>query len=254
MTGHVVDFTQVEKSYGDVRALNQLSFAIRPGEIVGLLGPNGAGKTTAIHILLGLITPDAGKVSIFGLSPYRNRAQVLQRLNFASAYTSLPSNLTVTENLRIFARLYDVREMHRKIDELLMLFELEQFRRTAVGHLSSGEQMRVSLAKSLLNDPELLLLDEPTLSLDPYRADAARKFLQRLQRERGMTMLYTSHNMQEVETLCHRVIFIHHGRLIAEGSPAEVKRRFNTSTLDDVFIRIAQGGELVATDEETHAS
>ena len=245
----IVAFERVEKSYGAVRALDGLSFALQPGAIIGLLGPNGAGKTTAIHILLGLLTPDAGEVQIFGRSPFRDRALVMQRLNFASAYTSLPSNLTVLENLRIFARLYNVPESRRKIEEMITLFELGEFRKTVAGRLSAGEQMRLSLAKSFLNDPELLLLDEPTLSLDPHRAVEARGCLQRMQRERGLTILYTSHNMQEVETLCHRVLFIHHGRLIAEGEPEAVKRQFKSATLDDVFIQVAKSGELIATDD-----
>ena len=249
----LVVFEGVEKSYGRVRALERLSFTLDAGEIVGLLGPNGAGKTTAIHMLLGLLTPDAGDIRVFGLSPFRDRAAVMQRLNFASAYTNLPSNLTVTENLRIFARLYSVTNVRRAIETMIERFDLGAFRHTAAGRLSAGEQMRLNLAKSFLNDPELLLLDEPTLSLDPYRADEARKFLRRMQEERRMTLLYTSHNMQEVETLCPRVIFLHHGRLIAEGTPHDIKRQFKSQTLEDVFIQVAKSGELVATDEDAHA-
>ena len=194
-----------------------------------------------------------GEVRVFGLSPFRDRPAVAARLNFASAYTSLPSNLTVLENLRVFARLYDVADMRRKIDELIQLFALGDYRRTVAGRLSAGEQMRLSLAKSMLNNPELLLLDEPTLSLDPYHADEARKLLARLQRERRMTILYTSHNMQEVEALCRRVIFIHRGRLIAAGTPHDIKRQFNSQTLDEVFIQVAKSGELVAVEEPDRA-
>jgi len=249
----LIQCAEVHKSFGAVRALNDFSLAMQAGEFVGLLGPNGAGKTTAIHLLLGLLTPDAGDVRVFGLSPVRQRTQVVRRLNFASAYTTLPSNLTVRENLRIFARLYGVREVERKIATVLELFDLGTLRQTVAGRLSSGEQMRLSLAKSLLNDPELLLLDEPTLSLDPYRAETVRQLLTRIHQERRLSILYTSHNMREVEALCHRICFLHRGRLIADGSSEDIKRQFNADTLDEVFIRVAQSGELVTKEEPRHA-
>ncbi len=241
----LVDARQLTKIYRDVRALEALSFTLRRGEILGLLGPNGAGKTTAIHILLGLLTPSSGEASVFGLSPLRDRPLISKRLNFSSAYVNLPSNLTVIENLGVFAGLYAVRSARKKIDQLLELFEIGPLRKRLAGALSSGEKTRLNLAKCLLNDPELLLLDEPTASLDPEMADTVRKTLKTIQRERNLGILYTSHNMPEVEEVCDRILFIHEGKTIAEGTPAEVLRTFESRTLEQVFIKIVRSGDVV---------
>lgn len=225
-------------------AVDGLSFTLSRGEIVGLLGPNGAGKTTTLHTILGLLEPSGGEVRVFGQSPIRQRRAVLARLNFASVDVDLPSNLLVRECLSIFAAIYGVPNRRRRIEELIDRFELIGLLPRRVGTLSAGEHMRLKLCKSLLNAPDLLVLDEPTLSLDPYMAQKVRGLLKAIQRERGMSVLHTSHNMREVETFCDRIVFLHHGRKIAEGPPAEVLARAKSRSLDELFIRVASGGEL----------
>lgn len=244
----VVEVVDLRKTFGESTALHELSFQVAAGEIVGLLGANGAGKTTAIHILLGLTTPTSGSARIFGLDIARDRAAILQRCNFSSAYTNVPMNLKVWENLHIFSLLYNVRDWKRKARELLEMFEIGHLRNRISGQLSSGEGTRLNLCKALLNDPELLLLDEPTASLDPDMADKLRKSLRRIQRERGIAMIYTSHNMRDVEEVCDRVLFMDRGRLIAEGTSGDVLRRFQRQSLEDVFIAVARGGDIVNPD------
>ncbi len=246
VSDRIVHVEKLRKTFGGNEAVAGLDFEVRRGEIVGLLGPNGAGKTTAIHILLGLTTATSGTVEIFGLDHDKNRRAILRRCNFSSAYTNLPANLRVWENLRVSSLMYDVPDAARKADELMELFEISHLRDRISGHLSSGEATRLNLCKSLLNDPELLLLDEPTASLDPDIADKVRKILRRLQKERGISMIYTSHNMRDVEEVCDRVYFINHGKVIAQGTPAEVVQQFHENSLEDVFINVARGGELVS--------
>ena len=235
----------LSKNYAGVLALENLSLSVRRGEIVGLLGPNGAGKTTAIHILLGLLTPSSGQAAVFGLSPLLHRYRIAQRLNFSSAYVQLPSNLKVIENLKIFAKLYNVSQAQKKIDSLLTLMDMAPLSSRITGALSAGEKTRLNLCKCLLNDPELLLLDEPTASLDPEMADKVRKLLKKIQKERNIGVLYTSHNMPEVEEICDRIYFIHEGRKIAEGSPEEIIKAFQSKTLEQVFIKIVRSGGFV---------
>ena len=225
-------------------AVGGLSFSIEPGEIVGLLGPNGAGKTTTLHAILGLLVPTAGVVRVFDRSPLTHRLEVLRRLNFASVDVDLPSNLTAAECLVIFGRLYGVHDVRVRIEELSDQFELGSLSKRLVGTLSAGEQTRLKLCKALLNAPDVLILDEPTLSLDPYMAQKVRGLLKRIQRERRMSILHTSHNMQEVEAFCDRIIFLHRGRKLAEGAPREVMERFRSRSLDELFIRVAKSGEL----------
>lgn len=241
----LLELSELRKCYGDVCALDGLDLSVDRGQVVGLLGPNGAGKTTALHVLLGLLEPTSGRSSVLGLDPLRHRARVAERVNFSSAYVQLPSNLTVDENLGIFADLYGVRGAAGRIGRLLELFEVAHLRGRLVGALSAGEKTRVNLCKCLLNDPELLLLDEPTASLDPEMADTVRRTLRRIQLERGIGILYTSHNMPEVEEICDHIVFIHRGRVIARGAPAEVLRTFESSSLEQVFIKIVRGGDLV---------
>jgi len=233
------------KNYPGTKALDHLSFTLSQGEILGLLGPNGAGKTTAIHILLGLLTPTSGEVSVFGLSPLKNRQKISQRLNFSSAYVQLPSNLKVSENLLIFSKIYGVKKFKQKIDTLLELFDIADLKNRITGALSSGEKTRLNLCKALLNDPVVLLLDEPTASLDPEMADTVRKTLKKIQKEKNIGILYTSHNMPEVEEICDRVLFIHEGRTIAEGTPEAIMKNFETNTLEQVFIKIVRSGDLI---------
>ena len=245
----LVEVQNLRKEFDGTVAVADVSFSVPRGEIVGVLGANGAGKTTTIQILLGLIKPSGGKVAIFGKDLEKHRIEILQRSNFSSAYTGLPSNLKVWENLLIFARIYGVKGHRQKIDELLEMFEITHLRNKITGHLSSGESTRVNLCKSLLNDPELLMLDEPTASLDPDIADKVRKLLRRIQSERQITMIYTSHNMRDVEEVCDRVLFMHKGRIIAEGTPQQVKDKFNQTSLEDVFISVARGGDVLAKDK-----
>ena len=245
MAERIVEVQHLRKEFDGTVAVADVSFAVQRGEIVGVLGPNGAGKTTTIQVLLGLTTATAGTVQVFGQDLKKHRVEILQRCNFSSAYTGLPSNLKVRENLLIFAKIYGVNGYREKINEVLELFEIKHLRDKITGHLSSGESTRVNLCKALLNDPELLMLDEPTASLDPDIADKVRKLLRRIQREKGMTMIYTSHNMRDVEEVCDRVLFMNKGRIIAEGTPQQVTEKFQQKSLEDVFIRVARSGDVV---------
>jgi ABC-2 type transport system ATP-binding protein len=246
----VVSVANLTKRFGEVVAVRDLGFNVSRGEVLGLLGANGAGKTTTIQLLLGLTTPDEGSIRIFGLDPAKHRLEILRRLNFSSAYIALPSNLTVRENLEVFARLYAVADRKRKIREVLDLFEIPGIERRVTGQLSSGQTTRLNLCKAFLNDPELLLLDEPTASLDPDIAEKVRRALADAQRERGVTIIYTSHNMAEVELMCDRVIFLARGRIVAAGTPQDVVDQSSSATLEELFISIARGGDVVDTTRE----
>jgi ABC-2 type transport system ATP-binding protein len=232
------------KTYGNFKAVDDVSFAVQGGEIVGLVGPNGAGKTTIIHIILGLILPNGGKVRLFGTSLDEDRERILQRLNFTSPYVAFPTRLTVLQNLTVFAGIYNVRQPETKILELLDRFGIKALKNKPVARLSSGEITRVGLCKAFLNDPELLLLDEPTAYLDLQAAVQVREILLDLQRSCGTTILYTSHNMHEVQRMCDRIVFISRGSVIISGTPIEVTRKIlkeerSVPALDEVFIRIA---------------
>jgi ABC-2 type transport system ATP-binding protein len=232
------------KRFGDVTAVDNLSFSVRRGEIVGVLGPNGAGKTTTIQMLLGLTIPTSGTARVFGIDVQRHRRPVLQRVNFSSAYISLPTNLTAWENLNVFSRLYGIRKPRARILELLELLEIPQVLNRVTGALSSGQLTRLNLCKAFLNDPEVLFLDEPTASLDPDIAARVREALRRIQEDRGVTMIYTSHNMREIELMCDEVLFLSRGRVVTRGTPRDVLARANRESLEDVFITIARNGEL----------
>jgi ABC-2 type transport system ATP-binding protein len=232
------------KTYGNFKAVDDVSFAVQGGEFVGLVGPNGAGKTTIIHIILGLILPNGGKVRLFGTSLDEDRERILQRLNFTSPYMAFPTRLTVLQNLTVFAGIYNVRQPETKILELLDRFGIKALKNKPVARLSSGEITRVGLCKAFLNDPELLLLDEPTAYLDLQAAVQVREILLDLQRSCGTTILYTSHNMHEVQRMCDRIVFISRGSVITSGTPIEVTRMIlkeerSVPALDEVFIRIA---------------
>jgi ABC-2 type transport system ATP-binding protein len=236
----VIEARHLRKTFGETVALDDLSFDLRRNEIVGLLGVNGAGKTTALNMLLALTTPTSGTIKAFGLELARHRVEILQRANFASAYVALPGNLTVAQNLFVFARIYGVKDHRARIAELLELLEIPHLRKRVTGQLSAGEATRLQLCKAFLNDPELLMLDEPTASLDPDIADKVRRFVRTRQRERGSAIIYTSHNMRDIEEVCDRIIFIHRGKVVTEGTPAEVVTRFQRESLEDVFIQIAR--------------
>lgn len=239
---HVHELTKV---FNGVTAVDHLNFSIDRGEIVGILGANGAGKTTTLQMILGLIRPTSGRIEIFGQEIEQHRIEILRRMNFSSVGVNLPANLLVCQNLWVFAKLYGVKQARRRIDELLTLLEIAHLRDARTGRLSSGELSRVNLCKALVNRPELLLLDEPTASLDPDMADKVRKILRHVQQEDGVAMLYTSHNMRDIEEICDRVLFMHNGRLIAEGTPQQIVERFHTRSLEEVFIRVARSGEVV---------
>ncbi len=230
----------LRKSYGAVAAVDGVSFQVAPGEIVGLLGPNGAGKTTTINMILGVLSPTSGAIRIDGLDLGRRRCEALQRTNFAAVYAPLPGNLTVAQNLRVFGLLYGVREVGARVEALLAEFELLPFRNTKTGVLSSGEQTRVSLAKAMLNRPRLLLLDEPTASLDPSIARELRARIRDIAAREAEGVLWTSHNMREVEEVCDRVLFLSHGRILLEGDPRKLPAEHGRATLEDLFITVAR--------------
>lgn len=244
MSEAVLKVNDLSKSFGDFTAVDSLSFSIDRSEVFGLLGVNGAGKTTAINMILGLLTPSAGSVSVFGQDLAKHRIEILRRVNFCSTYTQLPSNLRVWQNLMVFARLYGVENPRRRIDEVLDLLEISHLKKKVTGELSAGESTRLSLCKALINTPALLLLDEPTASLDPDIADKVRKLVRRVQSEHNMAILYTSHNMRDVEEVCDRVAFLDKGKILAEGTPDAILDRFDETSLEQVFIRVARGGDL----------
>jgi ABC-2 type transport system ATP-binding protein len=230
----------LRKQYANVTAVDDLSFTVRRGEIVGLLGPNGAGKTTTINIVLGVLRSTTGSVEIADIDIAKHRARALARTNFAAVYAALPGNLTVIENLRFFGLLYSVKSLRARIEELLQEFDLAHLRHTKCGLLSSGEQTRAALAKALINRPQLLLLDEPTASLDPSAAQIIRAKIQSLASQGDCGILWTSHNMYEVEAVCDRVLFLSHGKVLLEGDPRALPKEHGAATLEDLFIRVAR--------------
>jgi ABC-2 type transport system ATP-binding protein len=218
----IVEARNLTKIFDGKKAVEDISFDIAAGEIFGLLGPNGAGKTTTIRMLLNILTPTSGRLTLFGRAFSHDRAWILQQMNASSGTLTLPGKLTVQQSLRVFADLYSLPDANKRIEELLEKFDLEEFRHRTLYSLSTGQQVRASLAKAMLNRPALLLLDEPTASLDPDVADRVRTFLVDVVKEEGSTVFLTSHNMAEVERVCSRVIFINKGRIQAEGSPREL--------------------------------
>jgi ABC-2 type transport system ATP-binding protein len=240
MVEPVVEVSGLTKVFKSLRAVDSISFNIYPGEILGLLGPNGAGKTTVIHMLLGLTTPTSGDIKIFGFDLKKQREKVIQDVNFSSSYVSMPNSLSVEQSLKVFARLYRVKDRRRRISELLKTFEIENIKDKLVRHISSGHQTRLNLAKALINYPKVLFLDEPTASLDPDIADKTRSLLKLIKKDRNISILYTSHNMKEMEEMSDRIIFLHKGKIIAEGKPEEVIRSFRRKDLEEVFLKVAR--------------
>lgn len=228
------------KVYGNTVAVNDISFKVGCNEIVGLLGPNGAGKTTTINMILGVLAPTGGSITINGLDINLNRSEALKRTNFAAVYADLPGNLTVYQNLHVFGLLYGVDDIARRIDLLIERFDLKKFRNTKCGVLSSGEQTRVSLAKAMINDPDLLLLDEPTASLDPAVARDIRSNICEFVSGGNCGVLWTSHNMYEVEVVCDRVLFLSHGKILLKGDPKTLPREHGEDTLENLFIKVAR--------------
>ncbi len=236
----VLRVTNLTKDYDRIKAVEGISFSLSAGEVVGLLGPNGAGKTTTIQMLLGLLEPTSGEIEILGKSFRKNRSDALREMNFSASYAWLPGNLTPDENLTVFALLYSVAHVKTRVAELITQFDLTRFQKTRTGLLSSGEQTRLGLAKAFVNKPKVLLLDEPTASLDPDAAERMRNIIQEEAEKYDTAILWTSHNMYEVETVCDRVLFLSHGKILAEGSPSELIARYGQKDLEQTFIALAR--------------
>src|SRR5574341_803534 len=240
MPAPIVEVHDLTKRFEDFTAVDGISFEIHPGEILGLLGPNGAGKTTTIQMLLGLITPTAGSIRMFGLDLARHREAILSRINFSSTYVSLPYSLTVEENLRVVARLYGLKDVSRRINEVVKRLEMGEFRDKLTRKLSSGQMTRLGLAKAILTEPKVLFLDEPTASLDPDIAHKIRDLLKEVRRSAGLSILYTSHNMREMEMMSDRIIFLQRGKIVAQGTAREITARFGEAELENVFLKLAR--------------
>jgi len=236
----VLEVAQLRKTYGGTTAVDGVSFSVGHDEIVGLVGPNGAGKTTTINMILGVLEPSAGTIRVGGVDIAANRSRALQETNFAAVYAPLPGNLTVYENLRVFGLVYEVAGLRARIEDLLRQFELERFRDVKCGVLSSGEQTRVGLAKAMLNRPRLLLLDEPTASLDPAAARDIRARIHESAAQGSTGILWTSHNMYEVQEVCDRVLFLSHGRILLEGDPRTLPGEHGKDTLEELFVTVAR--------------
>lgn len=242
MTEPVVVVDGLSKRFADVIAVDSIAFTVAAGETVALLGGNGAGKTTTLSVLLGLLLPSAGTVTVFGEDVVRHRHRVLPSMNFSSPYVDLPRRLNVRENLTVYGHLYGLDGVSRRVAEVARDLDIEEFLRRPMGSLSAGQKTRVALAKALLNRPRLLVLDEPTASLDPDTGDWVRGYLETYRRTSGATILMASHNMAEVERLCDRVLMMRAGRIVDRGSPAELIGRYGRSTLEEVFLDIARRG------------
>ncbi len=236
----VIQVSALTKRFGETLAVDGIDFEVPAGATAALLGGNGAGKTTTLSMLLGLLLPTAGRVRIFGEDMLRHRYRVLPRMNFSSPYADLPHRLTVRQNLVVYGRLYGVARLGERIDSLAADLQIAEFLDTQTGKLSAGQRTRVALAKALLNAPELLLLDEPTASLDPDTGDWVRGYLERYRAQSGATILLASHNMGEVERLCSEVMMMRKGRIVDRGSPRALVERYGRGTLEEVFLDIAR--------------
>lgn len=239
---NILEIKNLIKTYGKdgFKAVDGISFSVKGGEILGLLGPNGAGKTTTIDMILGVVEPTSGSIFIMDKDLKKNRSEVLEKVNFTAVSTSIPGNLTVWENLFIFGMLYGIKNIRYRINEVVRQFDLDRFLNSSVGLLSAGEQTRVNLAKAVLNNPKLILLDEPTASLDPHIALMVRDMIVDYVRKNNAAVLWTSHNMQEVETVCDRVLFVSRGKIITEGDPRKISAQYGKKNLEELFISIAK--------------
>ena len=240
MPNSIITVERLSKRFDDVTAVDEVSFSIAQGSTAALLGGNGAGKTTTLAMLLGLLLPSQGRISIFGEDMLQHRYRVLPRMNFSSPYIDLPHRLTVRENLTVYSRLYGLRHIKPRLARLAHELDLEGIFNRTYGQLSSGQRTRVALAKALLNQPELLLLDEPTASLDPDSADYVRGYLETYQADSGATILLASHNMSEVERLCDDVIMLRAGKIVDRGTPRSLLNRYGRQNMEEVFIDIAR--------------
>ena len=242
MADPIVRVQNLTKRFGDFTAVDHVSFEIQRGETVGLLGPNGAGKTTTFQMLLGVITPTHGTIEMFGLDLMKHRETILRQANFSSTYISMPYSLTVEENLRVTGKLYGTPDVTRRIDDIVKKLEMEDVRHKLTRKLSSGQMTRLTLAKAVMTEPKILFLDEPTASLDPDIAYKIKGFLKEYRETSGLSMLYTSHNMHEMEEMSHRMIFLQQGKIIAQGTTKEVMSQYGERDLERVFLKIARGG------------
>ena len=233
-----IEVINLSKNYKSKKAVNNISFKINENEIIGLLGPNGCGKTTTIGMILGLLKPTSGKVLINGSNLETNKIPILKKLNFISPYIELPKKLKVKQNLIVYGKLYDVKKLNEKIDYLSDKLKLTEILNKITGELSSGQKNRVSLAKSIINDPKVLLLDEPTASLDPETGDYVRSFLEEYQKEKKASIVLASHNMSEVERLCSSVLMMNNGSIIDYGSPKELIKKHGRENMEEVFLKL----------------
>ena len=240
MAQPLVEVRNLTKRFGDFVAVDNISFDIHEGEILGLLGPNGAGKTTTIHMLLGLVTPTAGSIRIFGLDLDKHRETILKQVNFSSTYISMPYSLTVEENLRVVARLYGLSNINQQIDDVVKKLDMQEIRGKLTRKLSSGQMSRLTLAKAVMTQPRVLLLDEPTASLDPDITQKIKAFLKEHRRSEYLSILYTSHNMREMEEMSDRIIFLQRGSIVAEGTAQQIVDRFGQRDLEEVFLKLAR--------------
>ncbi len=231
---------ELSKIYNDKEAVKNISFEVNKNQIIGILGPNGCGKTTTIGMILGLLKPTKGKVLINGKEIETNRVDLLNNLNFISPYIELPKKLSVKQNLEVYGRLYDVKNLETKIEYLSEKLRLKEIINKITGELSSGQKNRVSLAKSIINDPKVLLLDEPTASLDPETGDFVRNFLENYQKERKTSILLASHNMSEVERLCSSVLMMNKGEIIDQGSPSGLIKKHGRKNMEEVFLKLTR--------------
>ena len=240
MNKEIITINNLTKSFKNILAVKNISFKIYKGTIIGLLGPNGCGKSTTMGMMLGLIKPSAGTVIINGQNIEYNRTKLLEKMNFISPYIELPKKLSVEENLKVYGRLYGVENLNDKISDLMEKLNLTEFRKRKTGELSSGQKNRVSLAKALINDPEILLLDEPTASLDPDVGDYVRSFIENYASTKGSTILLASHNMNEVERLCSEVMMMKNGEIIDRGKSNDLINKHGRKNLEEVFLKIVR--------------
>ncbi len=235
-----IKVVNLKKSYGTKEAVKNISFEIKENEIIGLLGPNGSGKTTTIGMILGLLKPTSGEVLINGFKMEQSPIEILQKINFISPYIELPKKLTVKQNLIVYGKLYSVKNLNDKIDYLVNKLRLEKLLNRVTGELSSGQKNRISLAKAIINDPSVLLLDEPTASLDPEIGDFVRTFLENYKREKKVSILLASHNMDEVTRLCSSIMMMKNGLIIDQGEPDHLIKKHGRKNLEEVFLKLAR--------------
>lgn len=240
MEKEILKVSGLVKEYDSLRAVDNISFSIKPGQIVGLLGPNGAGKTTTINMILGILEPTGGLIEMLGKNFKEHRSELTKQMNFSAVYAQMPANMTVYQNLYIFGLLYEVKKLEERIKFLLSDFDLKNFSKTKAGLLSSGEASRLNLAKAMINEPCLLLLDEPTASLDPSIAQVIREKIKQEAQKNKFAVLWTSHNMHEIEEVCDEVLFLSHGRILLSGNPRTLPAQHHKKDLEELFIALAR--------------